>query len=175
MGCGASSSKNSVAVAPVNAKETVQIAPMKPQVELKVKEIVAPESADDVSQKSTERDATSPAPSDNNSSTTDKPVTAAPLDVDAIQLPCNDPNSAPHWEREREVQVCKRPESSSGRLVVHKTEKLRALEAEAKKKREPTSDSQPKAPRSGLPPRQDRKKIENRVETFQLIDEEASS
>jgi hypothetical protein len=26
----------------------------------------------------------------------------APLDVDAIELPCRDPNALPHWERESE-------------------------------------------------------------------------
>jgi hypothetical protein len=81
--------------------------------------------------------------------------------------------------------VCRRPGSSSGKLVVFKTEKLRNLEAEARKKRleDPAGapvvsssggleEGKKAAPRSSLPPLKDRRKVANRTDIFEIVEEE---
>ena len=108
----------------------------------------------------------------------------APLDVDAIELPCRDPDSVPHWERQAQASDSPaapvRPGSSAGKLVVHKTEKVRNMEAEARKKRLDDAAAagaggeearRPAPPRSCLPPAQDRKKAP-RADVFQIAEAE---
>jgi len=64
----------------------------------------------------------------------------APNDVDSMVLPLRN-DALPHWEREEGASAAtpafssKRPGSSSGRIVVYKTEKSKKMEEEAKKKR----------------------------------------
>ncbi len=62
--------------------------------------------------------------------------------------------------------------------MVHKTEKLRNMEAEARKKRlddpaaAPSSEEPKRAPRSCLPPAKDRKKAANKADVFQIAEDE---
>jgi hypothetical protein len=71
----------------------------------------------------------------------------------------------------------RRPGSSAGKLVVHKTEKLRNLEAEARKKRleDPAAAAaaaeEKRAPRSCLPPAKDRKKAA-KPDVFHIAEDE---
>ena len=63
-----------------------------------------------------------------------------PSDVDSMTLPVRN-DTVPHWEREEAAIPAtptfssKRPGSSSGRIVVYKTEKLKKMEEEAKQRR----------------------------------------
>jgi len=186
------------APAPVKVVEQVTPIDVKPCDEVKAKQEQAnketPGAEEELSRRSTQgSDSSTPLPTPKG----DKPAEPAqsekvapnedsrpefatplpaPLDVDAIELPCKDPNCVPHWERETEPsQPARRPESSSGRIVVHKTEKMRQQEAEARKKRseeESSADKSKAAPRSGLPPLKERKKASNRTDVFQILEED---
>mmetsp|Transcript_8608 Transcript_8608/g.19457 ORF Transcript_8608/g.19457 Transcript_8608/m.19457 type:complete len:224 (-) Transcript_8608:1862-2533(-) len=87
----------------------------------------------------------------------------APNDVDSMVLPLRN-DALPHWEREEGASAAtpafssKRPGSSSGRIVVYKTEKSKKMEEEAKKKRNKSKEAGSDSKSRKLPPLKEWKK-----------------
>mmetsp|Transcript_12445 Transcript_12445/g.43304 ORF Transcript_12445/g.43304 Transcript_12445/m.43304 type:complete len:225 (-) Transcript_12445:1907-2581(-) len=86
-----------------------------------------------------------------------------PSDVDSMALPVRN-DTVPHWEREEAAIPAtptfssKRPGSSSGRIVVYKTEKSKKMEEEAKKRRNKSKEAGGDIKSKRLPPLKEWKK-----------------